>query len=416
MSSGLSRDAAAALDRGDPLAGFRDRFREAGPVYLDGNSLGPLPRTAAEATRRTVEQEWGEHLVESWEHWIDLPQRVGARIAPLIGADPDEVTLADSTSVNLYRLAAAAVDAFPARRTILTDDGNFPTDRYVLEGLAAERGATLRVIETDPVDGVTAGAVETAMDGDVALASFSLVSYRSAAFADMAAIGAAVRAGGGLTLWDLSHAAGSVPIDLGGAGADLAVGCTYKYLSGGPGAPAFLFVRGALQEALRPPIQGWFAHEDQFGFHPEFRRAPGIGGWLIGTPPIVSTAAAGAGIDLVADAGIDAIRAKSITATGLLIDLADRRLAPLGVRVGTPRDPARRGSHVALRHPEGLALSRWLRAERRIVTDFRAPDTVRVAVSPLFNRYVEIWDAVEAIAEGLETGAHRDGSDRPPVT
>ena len=418
MTPGLSRDHAAALDRSDPLAGFRDRFHveEGGPVYLDGNSLGPLPLAAAEAARRTVEREWGDGLVESWEHWIDLPQRIGGRIAPLIGADPAEVTLADSTSVNLYRLAAAAMDAFPARRTILTDDGNFPTDRYVLEGVAAERGGTLRVIEADPVDGVTAGAVEAAMDGDVALASFSLVSYRSAAFADMAAIGAAVRAGGSLTLWDLSHAVGSVPVDLGGAGADLAVGCTYKYLSGGPGAPAFLFVRRALQGALRPPIQGWFAHEDQFGFHRGFRRASGIAGWLVGTPPILSTAAAAAGIDLVAEAGIEAIRAKSIAATGLLIDLADRRLAPFGAGVATPRDPARRGSHVALRHPDGLALSRWLRAERRVVTDFRAPDTLRIAVSPLVTRFVEVWDAIEAAAEGLESGAHREWAARPAVT
>jgi kynureninase len=412
------RDAAAALDHSDPLAGYRDRF-VAGPVrsiYLDGNSLGPLPVAAAGAARRTVEQDWGESLVESWEHWIDLPQRVGSRIAPLIGADTSEVTLADSTSVNLYRLAAAAVDAFPGRGTIVTDDGNFPTDRYVLEGLAAERGRTLRVIEADPVEGITAGAVEAALDDDVALASFSAVSYRSAAFADIAAIGAAVRAHGGLVLWDLSHAVGSVPIDLGAAGADLAVGCTYKYLCGGPGAPAFLFVRRALQDALQPPIRGWFAHEDQFGFHPQFRRSAGIGGWLVGTPPVLSTAAAAAGIDLVAEAGIDAIRAKSIAATTFLIDLADRRLAALGVRVATPRDPARRGSHIALQHPEGLALSRWLRAERRVVTDFRAPDTIRVAVSPLFTRFVEVWDAVAAIAEGLESGAHLGRSAGSAVT
>jgi kynureninase len=404
------RDDAAALDRSDPLARFRSVFVIADPVlvYMDGNSLGRLPREALEEIARVAEHEWGDGLVGSWEHWIDLPQRVGGRLAPLIGAQPDEVTLADSTSVNLYKLAGAALGARPDRPVIVTDSDNFPTDRYVLEGLAAATGRELRVVDVDPLAGPTPEAVAEVVADDVALVSFSHVSYRSAAIADMDSINELAHRHGALTLWDLSHAVGSVPIDLGGTGADLAVGCTYKYLNGGPGAPAFLWVRRDLCDALRPPIWGWFGHTDQFAFDPVFRPALSLERFLVGTPPILSAAAAGVGIDLVIEAGIEAIRDKSVRQINFMLDLYDEWLAPLDVGLGSPRSPARRGSHLAFRHRDGLAISRWLRSERNVVTDFRAPDTLRMAAAPLYTTYVEVWEAMAALREAVAGRAHRD--------
>jgi kynureninase len=401
---------ADALDRSDPLSPFRDRFViEDDRTYLDGNSLGRLPRAAVDALAE-VTRDWGRGLVESWDRWIDLPQRVGAALSPLIGAHPAEVTMSDSTSVNLYKLAAAALDALPNRRVLVADAHDFPTDRYVLEALAASRGVEVRYVDTDPVTGVTADSVAAVMDADVALASFSLVSYRSGAFADLAGITDAVRSVGALSLWDLSHAVGAVPIDLTTAGADLAVGCTYKYLNGGPGAPAFLYVRRALQGALHQPIRGWFGHADQFEFAPQWRPAPGITRFLVGTPPILSLAAAVPGIEMVAEAGIEAIRAKSVQAVAFAVDLYDRHLAPLGVGLGTPRDAGRRGSHIALEHPEGLGITRWLRAERGVVTDFREPATIRIAVAPLYTTYRELWEAVESLRDAV---AGRRWTDAP---
>ena len=411
---GPTRDEAAARDRADPLASCRERFAidPEGPSYLDGNSLGRLPLAAVATARRVVEAEWGHGLVESWESWLDLPRRVAALIAPLVGAGPDELILSDSTSVNLFKLAAAVLDAAPHRRVIITDDGNFPTDRYVLEGLARSRGGELRVVPADPVAGPAPEAVAAALDADVALVSLSHAGYRSAALADMAAINAAAHQHGARTLWDLSHSVGAVPIDLTGTGADLAVGCTYKYLSGGPGPPAFLYVRKELQGSLLPPIRGWFGHADQFAFEESFRPAPGIERFLVGSSPIIAITIAAEGIALVAEAGIDAIRAKSVGATALLIDQFDAALAPLGVRLGTPRAPAGRGSHVALLHPEGPALSRWLRSEAGVIADFRPPDVIRLAVAPLYTSFTEVWDAVEAMRHGLESGEFRH-FDRP---
>jgi len=404
-----TRHEAALQDRADPLGPFRDRFviPEGSPTYLDGNSLGRLPRATVEALTRVVAEEWGGRLVEAWEEWIDLPARVGARLAPLLGAAAEEVILADSTSVNLYRLAAAALDAFPMRRALVTDAANFPTDRYVLEGLARERACELRLVESDLLAGPTAADLAAVLDDRVALVCLSHAAYRSAALADLAAIGEAAHRHGALVLWDLSHSAGVVPIDLAGCGADLAVGCTYKYLNGGPGSPAFLFVRRALQEPLRPALWGWFGHADQFAFEPSFRPARGITRFLAGSPSILGLTAAGVGIDLVAEAGIPAIRAKSVAATTMMLERYDTRLAPLGLGLGTPRHPERRGSHLALRHPEGRALSRWLRTEAGVVTDFRPPDTLRLAVSPLYTSYLEAWDALEVLAAGLESAAYR---------
>jgi len=414
----ITRADAQALDRADPLGEFRDRFviPEGGPIYLDGNSLGRLPRATAETLRRLVEDDWGERLVEAWEEWIDLPQRVGARLAPLIGAAPDEVIVADSTSANLHRLAGAVLDAYPDRRTLVTDAANFPTDRYVLAGLAAERGGDLRLIGGDPVAGPQVADVAAALDDGVALVCLSHAAYRSAALAGLAAITAAAHEHGALMLWDLSHSVGVVPIDLAAVGAHLAVGCTYKYLNGGPGSPAFLYVRRDLQERLRNPLWGWFGHADQFAFEPGFRPAPGLTRFLVGSIPVLGLTAAGAGIDLVAEAGLAAIRAKSLAATEMMLGLYDGRLAPLGVGLGTPRPAERRGSHLALHHPDGLALSRWLRAEAGVVADFRPPDTLRVAVSPLYTTFAEAWDGLEAIARGLESGIYREFGEGGRVT
>ncbi len=405
-------DEVRRLDETDPLGHVRDQFVIADDdlIYMDGNSLGRLPKAALAALNETAAREWGVGLVESWEEWIDLPQRTGALIAPLIGADPGTTTLADSTSVNLYKLAGAALDAFPGRRVIVTDHDNFPTDRYVLEGLVRSRGAEVRYVDSADPDGVAA-----ALDADVALVTFSLVGYRSGALADLAAVNDLARSVGALTLWDLSHAAGSVPIDLEGTGTDLAVGCTYKYLCGGPGAPAFLYVRSALQGALRPPIWGWFAHSDQFAFEEEFDPARGIERFLIGTPPILSVAAAAAGIELVADAGIEAIRAKSVAATELMISLYDEWLAPLGVELGTPRPVAQRGSHLAFNHPDGLAISTHLRTHHRVVADFREPSTIRMAVAPTSTTYAEVWSAMAALRATIAGGEYEQ-VERPAVT
>ncbi len=404
-----SRADAAAADRTDPLASFRDRFvfADDAPLYMDGNSLGRLPRQTIGTLIQVVARDWGHGLVESWEHWIDLPQRVGAKLAGLIGAEPAEVTLSDSTSVNLYKLAVAALDSQPTRSAVVTDGGNFPTDRYVLEGIAAARGLELRIIDCDPVNGPTVSDLAPALDKNVALVSLSHVAFRSGALADMAAVNQEAQRVGALSLWDLSHSAGAVPVDLATAGSDLAVGCTYKYLNGGPGAPAFLFVRRDLQERICQPIWGWFGHADQFAFEPGYRSSPGIERFLVGSPPILAATVAAPGIDMVAEAGMARIREKSLAATGMMLDLFDAWLAPLGVGLGTPRRPERRGSHLSFTHPEGLSLSRWLRAEGGVVTDFRPPDTIRMAVAPLYTTFVESWDALDALRRALENGAFR---------
>jgi kynureninase len=402
------REEALEFDRSDPLSRFRDRFviDPSGPIYMDGNSLGRLPKDTAARLHELTLTEWGGRLVEAWEDWIDLPTRVGDRLASLIGAGPGEVVVSDSTSVNLYKLAGAVLDADPSRRVLVTDAANFPTDRYVLAGLARSSGVELRLFDSDQVTGPTEAAVAAVVDEKVALVCLSHVAFRSSALADMAAITRAVHARGALILWDLSHSAGAVPVDLNGCGADLAVGCTYKYLNAGPGAPAFLFVRTDLQNKLRPPIWGWFGHAAQFSFEDSFRPASGISRFQVGSPPIAGIAAVEVGADLVAEAGISALRAKSVLATEMMVALYDSSLAGLEVGLRSSRDPAKRGSHISFSHPDGLALSRWLRSQAGVVVDFRPPDTIRVAVAPLYNTFADVWDSVDAIRRGLAEGVH----------
>ncbi|HXI45707.1 MAG TPA: kynureninase [Candidatus Acidoferrales bacterium] len=397
-------DRARALDGADPLRAFRGRFATPDPevVYFDGNSLGRPPLAALEAIRR-LGDTWAAALIRGWtdEAWLEYPLRVGDVLARgVLGAAAGEVAVADSTTVNLYRLASAALDARAPRRVVVVERSEFPTDRYVVEGLARERDLAIRWLDGDPVDGLTTESVASALGGDVALVVLSAVNYRSAAIVDIATVTSAARDAGALVLWDLSHAGGSIPVELGANRVDLAVGCTYKYLNGGPGAPAYLYVRRELQDELRPPIQGWFAQREQFEMGPRFERRPGIGGWLVGTPGILGLAAAEAGIALSAEAGIDRIRTKGIALTEYAIELADAWLAPLGCSLGSPRAPRRRGAHVAIRHADARRLTGELIA-RKVIPDFRAPDSIRIGLSPLTTSFEDVHRGLSVLRELL---------------
>ena len=407
----IDRAAAERLDHDDPLAGLRDQFVIEDPelLYLDGNSLGRLPRRSLERLREVVGREWGERLIRSWnEGWMDLPARAGDLLGEhLLGAAPGQVVVSDSTSVNLYKLAAAALDARPDREVIVSDRHNFPTDRYVLEGLAAERGRRLELVEFDELLGPTPEAVGRVVDGRTALLSLSQVDYRSGALADMAAIDAVARSAGTLTLWDLCHSAGAVPVELDAAGADLAVGCTYKYLNAGPGAPAFLYVRREHQARLRQPIWGWFGQRDQFAMGHGYDPAPDISRFLVGTPFVPGIALVEEGAALLAEAGIGRLRAKGVALTELLIALHDQWLAPLGFQLASPREAALRGSHVSLAHPDGWRISQALIARARVVPDFRPPDRIRLGPAPVTTRFVDVWDAMDRLRRIVAEGVHR---------
>jgi kynureninase len=388
-----TREAAAELDAADPLREYRERFViDPDIVYLDGNSLGCLPKTTVERLDAIVAQ-WGERGVRAWdEGWLDLPVEVGDRLgAAVLGAAPGQTVVADSTTVCFYKLASAALDARPGRNQIVTNHDNFPTDRYVLEGLARTRGLEIVWLDDDPHPDDVAARVGP----DTALVTFSHVSYRSAHIADMAQVNAAVDDAGALMLWDLSHSAGSVPISLDGDRAPLAVGCTYKYLNGGPGAPAYMYVSRELQSELRQPIWGWLGRRDPFEMAPGYEVADGMRGFLSGTPPVLALAAVDEGVRVVAEAGIEAIRAKGIALTELAIALADT--IP-GVSVASPRDAVKRGAHVGLAHPNARELCARL-IEVGVIPDFRRPDVIRFGLSPLTTRFVDVWDGVEALRQ-----------------
>ncbi|SCL26704.1 kynureninase [Micromonospora inyonensis] len=420
MRGDLSRQAAEERDAADPLAGLRDRFVITDPelIYLDGNSLGRLPAATPQALDRLVRQEWGTDLVRSWSSWIDWGRRLGDRLAAhALGARPGEVVVSDSTSVNLYKLAAAALDANPGRHVILVDAEEFPTDRYLLQGLAAQRGLTVRTLPSDLDEGISPADVRQSLDDRVALVVLSAVSYRSGTLLDLAAVNAAAREVGAYVLWDLSHAAGSVPVELTASGADLAVGCTYKYLNGGPGAPAFLYVRQELQARLRQPIWGWFGQRDQFRMGPEYDPAPDIGRFLVGTPPVLSLAALDPALDVLAEAGTDRLRAKGVGLGELMVDLADAWLTPLGFTLASPRDAHRRGSHICLAHPDALRISRTLISEAKVVGDFRVPDRLRLGPAPLYTRYVDVWDGMARLRDLVARGGHEQlPQETPRVT
>jgi kynureninase len=399
-----SRAQAASFDDADPLRGFHDRFVVAGDglIYLDGNSLGRLPKDTPGRLKEVVERQWGERLIRGWsEGWMELPRTVGDRLGEaLLGAAAGQVAVADSTTVCFYKLAAAALGARPDRNEIITDVDNFPTDRYVLESLALERGLKIVWIETDPHAGPDPGQVADAVTPQTALVTFSQVSYRSAFILDTRAITDIAHDAGALALWDLSHSAGAIPVTLDEDRIDLAVGCTYKYLNGGPGAPAFLYVRREHQGVLHQPIWGWLGRRQPFEMAPGYIAGDGISALLSGTPPVLALTAAGVGIDLAIEAGIDAIRQKSIALTDYAIALIDAWLVPLGCGVGSPRDHRQRGSHVALVHPEARTLSQRL-IDDGVIVDFRTPDVIRLGLSPLTTRFTDVYDGLAHVAELL---------------
>ncbi len=412
--SRLTRALCEAHDAQDPLAPLRDAFAlPQGMIYLDGNSLGALPKATPARVAEVIARQWGGDLVTSWNRhgWIELPQRVGDKIARLIGAGHGEVVVADSTSVNLFKLLAAALRLNPGRRVVLSERENFPTDLYIAQGLIG------LLAEAHRLHLVAADDIAAAIDHDTAVAMLTHVNYRSGAMHDLTAVTAAAHAKGALMLWDLAHSAGAVPVDLAAADADFAVGCGYKYLNGGPGAPAFLWVAPRHQERFVQPLSGWLGHAAPFAFADDYRPAAGIARYLCGTPPVLSMAALEAGVDLLLTVEPAALRGKSLALSECFIVAVEQECAGLGLALVSPRDGRRRGSQVSFAHADGYPVMQALIAGG-VIGDFRAPDILRFGFAPLYTRFVDAWDAAAALADVLATRAwdrpefHR----RAPVT
>jgi kynureninase len=406
------RSECAARDAGDPLASVRDRFTVAeGLVYLDGNSLGALPVQTPGRVAATLEREWGRGLVGSWTeaHWMEAPRRVGAKLAQMIGAGADEVVVAESTSVCLFKLVCAALAMSADRLVVLTEEENFHTDLYVAAGAARLCGATLKVVPRD--------RLLEELDEEVAVLLLTHVDYRTGFMHDMRALSAAAHEAGALVIWDLCHSVAAVPLQVNSDGADMAVGCGYKYLNGGPGAPALLHVREGLHPLLRNPIPGWLGHEAPFAFEPVFRPAPGLGSMVTGSPHILQLTALESAVDLWLEVDMTAARAKSIALTELFIALVEDRCAGMGFTLASPRAASQRGSQVSFRHPHGYGIVRAL-IERGVIGDFRAPDVCRFGFAPLYLRFVDVWDAVERLVEVLTAGDHLDSrfAERAAIT
>ena len=390
----MDRATCEGLDRASPLARCRERFSlPEGLLYFNGNSLGALPKTTAADIDSVVREEWGRGLVESWldADWFFLARRAGDAIAPLIGASAGEVVCADSTSVNLFKLAASLLRAGRGRRTVVTERGSFPTDVYILEGLVDLLDGRFDLVLAEPE------AIVGSIDGDTALVLLTHVNFRTGAMHDMAAIAAHCRAQGVPAIWDLSHSAGAVPLALNRWGVEYAVGCTYKFLNGGPGAPAYVYMAEHAIQAHEPVVTGWFGHADQFGFEDRYRAREDIGKCLVGTPPVLSLRAVLHGARCFDGVAMEDVAAGSRSLCELLVRLADERLARYGFALASPREPAKRGSQVSFRHPEAYAVSKALRAEG-VVADFRSPDILRFGIAPLYTRHVDVWDAVDALA------------------
>jgi kynureninase len=399
----LTRTDFSDLDAKDTLAQWRGEFSlPPGVIYLDGNSLGALPKVTLARMQDVIAREWGEDLIKSWNtaDWINAPSRAGDKIASLIGANPGEVVAADSTSVNLFKLAAAAVVMRPGRHKIITEPGNFPTDLYVLQGLKDYLGPDY-ILEV-----ATREKIPAAIDKDTAVVVLTHVHYKTGLMFDMAAITRRAHEAGALMLWDLSHSAGALPVDLNGSDADLAVGCGYKYLNGGPGAPAFLFVAKRHQEAIKPPLSGWMGHAAPFAFSDEYTPAPGIRRNLCGTPSILGLAALETSLDLMVRVDMAELRKKSQKMGDLFIRLVEEKCGGHGFGLASPRDCALRGSQVSLTHPEGYAIMQALIA-RGVIGDFRAPDILRFGFTPLYLSYSNIWDAALILAEVMTGGLWR---------
>jgi len=398
----LTLEEARARDAADPLRACRDRFvLPDGLIYLDGNSLGALPKATIARQREVVEEQWGEELIRSWNTrgWIEAPQRIGARIAGLIGAKPHEVIVADSVTVNLFKLIVAAAALSPGRPVLLSEAGNFHTDLHVASGAAELAKLRLDVVERDEIEG--------RIGTDTNLLLLTHVHFKAGSRFDMAAMTARAKAAGARTLWDLSHSAGAVPLDLNRDGAELAVGCGYKYLNGGPGAPAFLYVAEHLQERLLSPLRGWMGHAAPFAFTDDYVPAPGIARFLAGTPPILSLHALESGVATYDGVEMAAVWAKSVELFDLFLALVDERCAGHGLTCISPREPERRGSHISFRHPHAFEICQALIADA-VIGDFRAPDVVRFGLTPLYLGYEDLWQAVERLRVILESGRWRD--------
>ncbi|RME06671.1 MAG: kynureninase [Anaerolineae bacterium] len=426
MDFSVEPEFARRMDADDPLAALRERFviHDPDEIYLDGNSLGRLPRPVMDALRDAVERQWGQRLIRGWnEGWIHLPRRLGERIAPLIGAQPHEVLVSEGTSINLFKLALAALRVRPGRHKIVSDVFNFPGDLYILQGIVDLLGEEYRLELIPSRDGVHIHPddVAAAIDEDTALVALTHVAFKSAFMYDMQAVTEQAHQAGALMLWDLCHSVGAVPLELNACDVDLAVGCTYKYLNGGPGSPAFLYVRADLISQLQSPLWGWFAAARPFDFDLDFIPVQDISRFRAGTIPVLSMLALEASLDVFSGVDMNALRARSVQLSEYLLYLADQWLLPLGFEVGSPRDPARRGSHISLRHSEGFRITRALieapPPKVRVIPDFRAPDNIRLGISPLYTTFEEIYRALSRLREIVETGEYEAYSaERQAVT
>ena len=415
------REYAIELDKNDPLAHYRNKFVITDPnlCYLDGNSLGRLPHATVKAVSDFLSHEWGNEVVTGWSHWIDEAQVAGDLLGrAVLGAAAGQVLVCDTTSVNFYQLCVAAIKARPGRKTIITDAANFPTDRYILEGIAEQFGLNLIIIDNEnPAiaenELITTEVLKPHMSEDVALVTFEVIQYRSGARTDIKSITDLARSYGALVVWDASHAAGAIELDFDKNGVDLAVGCTYKYGNSGPGSPAWLYVNKSIQKDLQVPIQGWFANEDQFGMGPRFEKADGIRGFQIASPSIIGIRGVQVAYSMIEEAGISAIAQKAATGSQMMIDLYDSWLAPLGYSLLTSRNPKERGGHISIGHPDAARICVALRKFANVIPDYRTPNSIRLAIAPLPTSYIEVWDGFQRIRDLTETRQYEkiQGSD-----
>jgi len=415
-----SRADALALDTADPLARYRDQFVITDPdmCYLDGNSLGRLPKATIERINDFLVNGWAAKVVDGWADWIDMAESVGDLIGrATLGAAAGQVLAMDTTSVNFYRACRAAIKARPGRTTIITDEANFPTDRYIMQGIADELGLTLVTIPNElDAELITPELLTPYLNDDVALVTFSVIAYRSGALQDVSAITQLVHDHGALVVWDASHAVGAVDIRCDDWNVDLMVGCTYKYCNSGPGSPAWVYIAKRLQPELDFPIHGWFAQRNQFEMGSQFEQIDGMRGFQIASPSIIGLLSIESAFTMIADAGIANINAKASRGTDMMIDLFDEWLAPLGYTLMTPRDAARRGGHITIHHPDAAQIARGLLLHKNVIPDYREPSSIRVAISPLATSYVEVWDGFERIRDYTVSGDYKDVSTDNKVT
>ena len=409
------REYALELDKNDPLAHFKSQFVVSDPemCYLDGNSLGRIPKATITAINDFMVKEWGPEVVTGWGHWVDEAQPTGDLLgAAALGAGPGQVLVCDTTSVNFYQLCLAAIHARPGRKTIITDAANFPTDRYILDGIAKQFGLKLVIIENeDPTiaihERITTEVLAPYLNDDVALVTLEVIQYRSGARSDIKSITDQVRAIGALVVWDASHAVGAIELNLDTNGVDLCVGCTYKYGNSGPGSPAWLYVSKRVQSELQVPIQGWFAQDAQFEMGPVFERAQNIRGFQIASPSLMGIRCVQTAFSMIKEAGIDAIAHKAAVGTAMMIELYDAWLAPLGIELNTSRDPKERGGHISLVHPDAAQICIALRQISNVIPDYRTPNSIRLAISPLPTSYVEVWDGFARMRDLVASGEYK---------